>query len=1124
MGEPIMTSEPTLDCPCGSLFIPIGSKHISGGLKIRLYYNSEYKDFDLVHNANSFLSNGQVFVTSTPIINNVGEVSINRAVLYSDFEIKIVNNVRLVVKSYNTKQVIAIKNFGAFGDEILFRSDLIEGKYAIELEKSCCSVINFNPDNDRFQIEIYSICDFYDDDCCDNTPASINLTNTISSLSTPCCSETTTTVPPPQLGACCEQGVYFDIENDEWVSYTFCFGEMSEEECNPRQGFEAEVVWLSGQTCESCVPLTDYDPNFPEQFIATLLGNGIFDGQEVELTFTKNSNNVWSANGTLPCGNDVSLSFYQDNNGKFVYDGDIDCCNPDTKLLIPPSTRPLIVPNQRITDNIIYYEECFNCNPDCNDPPVDCQDEETVELLNEDYNDGCCVTVVDEFGVSQSQSLSDLDSEDLYSIGYDYETDECAPLIVTDDINFAGLGSENNKLELISTFNFDQSEAINQVLFYFTSKVDGLLNVSNTVNWTSKDIEELALWATFEQTTTTTTSTTTSTSTTSTTSTTSEPLERGWYLVTIQEESTTTTTTTTTTTPEPFVFIEINPNLPPPSVTPIHREQQIIVSVNDAPLTSTTTTTSTTSTTTTLTTPEPETVCVFIDNNVAMLDGGQLINIDNITIVSGPYANKQCEDILEPPDEPDPPITTTTTTVEPTTTTVEPTTTTTSEPLPPLPPIPPPNGPNGPGGGGGGGPGGVPGGGGGGGIPGGGGGGVPPPPPPPPAPPVPPPPCPSIGEQIELPGFRAVFTPEELQQLLGGNPNTLNECSVAWRRADKILKEKCASNWEQNPYIILKNGIIFDRNSLDDPGAVGALSNSFPQLTNQALIDLQNIFNCFEPNCTKKIYRTRGKICGGQCFYDFNYVPKPRVKLGSCRKHGLCCLGTGGCVENISKLECSLRDSTPGSSSTWYEYTDQDPAPDGMVTQGTTCFDEDGPCPQTTTTPPPCDSFCLNDCEIIGGGFEFLSNHLNYFYTNVKSAGSVTFPQGLAARDIQWKTGYPDAINGCSYFFWEDGTTNWGYVGESNACRVSKARMRVFLINCSNYSLTDITSEAIEGITASQGGSTAGFNTWDNDMQIQYCDVPLSNPSVSCDSLGACSAELPDYFPDPTVNCSTPEP
>jgi hypothetical protein len=173
---------------------------------------------------------------------------------------------------------------------------------------------------------------------------------------------------------------------------------------------------------------------------------------------------------------------------------------------------------------------------------------------------------------------------------------------------------------------------------------------------------------------------------------------------------------------------------------------------------------------------------------------------------------------------------------------------------------------------------------------------------------------------------------------------------------------------------------------------------------------------------------------------------------------------------------------------------------------------------------PPCDSFCLNDCEIIGGGFEFLSNHVNNFYTNIKSASLVTFPQGLAARDIQWKTGYPDAIDGCSYFFWEDSTSNWGDIDESNPCRVNKARMRLFLINCSNYSLIDITSEAIEGITASQGGNNAGFNTWDNNMQFQFCDVPLSNPSVSCESLGGCSAELPEYFPDPTVNCSTPEP
>jgi hypothetical protein len=239
MGDPIMTSEPALDCPCGSLFIPIGSKHISSGLKIRLYYNSEYKDFDLVHNANSFLSNGQVFVTSTPIIDNVGEVSINRAVLYSDFDIKIVNNVRLVIKSYNTKQVLAIKNFGVFGDEIPFTSGLVDNKYGIDLEQSCCSTTPFNLDNDKLQIELYSICDFYDNNCCDNTPASIALSNTVSELSTTCCSETTE--PPPPLGTCCETGCYTD-ENLNLIPYSNCLGIMPQSSCPEFDGLQSKIA------------------------------------------------------------------------------------------------------------------------------------------------------------------------------------------------------------------------------------------------------------------------------------------------------------------------------------------------------------------------------------------------------------------------------------------------------------------------------------------------------------------------------------------------------------------------------------------------------------------------------------------------------------------------------------------------------------------------------------------------------------------------------------------------------------------------------------------------------------------------------------------------------------------
>jgi hypothetical protein len=194
-------------------------------------------------------------------------------------------------------------------------------------------------------------------------------------------------------------------------------------------------------------------------------------------------------------------------------------------------------------------------------------------------------------------------------------------------------------------------------------------------------------------------------------------------------------------------------------------------------------------------------------------------------------------------------------------------------------------------------------------------------------------------------------------------------CSKLWRLCDAILKEKCKRAWNENPFVFgidaNGNGIQIHlkditnlRNSANAIEYVqrykqykDAILARYPALNPN--FTLNEIFNCFEPNCTKWIDKTRGRKCSAGnnqcCFLNFGYSPRPRIKDNAqCRKMGLCCLYSGGCIENISELRCAEVAIDENTGFTWYEYTNEDPVPDGKIEEGTTC--ENGPCPPPTTT------------------------------------------------------------------------------------------------------------------------------------------------------------------------------
>lgn len=220
----IFTTSPP--CDCGSLYLPSGSKYDSKGLTIRLYYiknNIEhYIDLPLVHNQDIYLTNEEVFVTTSEKIDLNQDININRFIVYCagrreqitttssttststttttlapifinvcDFEI--LNRIKIIIKSYNSKQILALKNIGTVDRKISLDSNLLQDKCCIDIGDCYIEDEPVNLYNDRLQIEVYSICDKFDSTCCDRNPDDISLSNVVSSLSLPCCSTTSTT-------------------------------------------------------------------------------------------------------------------------------------------------------------------------------------------------------------------------------------------------------------------------------------------------------------------------------------------------------------------------------------------------------------------------------------------------------------------------------------------------------------------------------------------------------------------------------------------------------------------------------------------------------------------------------------------------------------------------------------------------------------------------------------------------------------------------------------------------------------------------------------------------------------------------------------------------------------------
>lgn len=173
---------------CGSINIPIGSKHNPSGLFLKVYSSDRSYTLNTVHNVSVDLENEQVFVTTTPRI-TINDSIITKFGLVSSTPINIYDTVLFVIKDHDTDNVLAF--------EFITNQNFNNKELEINNLVSNTNQTSINLINKKLRLETYSICD-ETIPCCDKLPSSFTFINSTTSI--PCTtttSTTTTTTPPP---------------------------------------------------------------------------------------------------------------------------------------------------------------------------------------------------------------------------------------------------------------------------------------------------------------------------------------------------------------------------------------------------------------------------------------------------------------------------------------------------------------------------------------------------------------------------------------------------------------------------------------------------------------------------------------------------------------------------------------------------------------------------------------------------------------------------------------------------------------------------------------------------------------------------------------------------------------
>jgi hypothetical protein len=169
-------------CNCGSIYIPKSNPdfnvritedyflHLSAGTDKAIRVNGfmQGANFGFLHTEDVFLESGQVF--KSPASNDISggpayEILAWRGDLDGDisfFTFNIENRIKVVIRNILDNEVIAVGYFGKAGETTNLDRLLLS---------SCNNYRNATVSTEgRFLLEIHSICEIAEDECCDNLP------------------------------------------------------------------------------------------------------------------------------------------------------------------------------------------------------------------------------------------------------------------------------------------------------------------------------------------------------------------------------------------------------------------------------------------------------------------------------------------------------------------------------------------------------------------------------------------------------------------------------------------------------------------------------------------------------------------------------------------------------------------------------------------------------------------------------------------------------------------------------------------------------------------------------------------------------------------------------------------
>jgi hypothetical protein len=304
-----MTSLPTsFSCPCGKIFLPIGSKYSNDGMNITIFDGEISKNYDLVHNTDSVLEAGQLFATSSTTIDGIN--NLQKILVNLNNTVTLYGQIKVIVSVLNTSNYIGLKILG-IDNQLITISE-------IEIDDS--SILDRVIDSGvKLRIDIISICDLLEPDCCDKLPSEFILYNKVPSICTHNITPKTYTV-----NVCLK-----DLANRfSTITRTFSFSVV---QCSTTSSTTTTIPPTTTSSTTTIPPTTSsttttlppadccqWDGSSYIEFTSCSSGAVTTPIQFIEI-----SPNIWEFNGYTECGDYIEATITCDP--KVIYTGPESC-------------------------------------------------------------------------------------------------------------------------------------------------------------------------------------------------------------------------------------------------------------------------------------------------------------------------------------------------------------------------------------------------------------------------------------------------------------------------------------------------------------------------------------------------------------------------------------------------------------------------------------------------------------------------------------------------------------------------------------------------------------------------------------------------------------------------------